>query len=153
MNVSEAKQFFAKVNELDNLPPAGANEQLVREASAALFAAGIADAMDQFTAWQAKDAAHAATKPATADKADWTEVNVASLPDAVQKLYAAKRTADKASQTAREAFEKATIAAVKPRAGKVLRFGYRFGKLSVAWVNEDDAAKRTSTGAVSLSDL
>jgi hypothetical protein len=153
MNVSEAKQFFAKVNELDNLPPAGADEQLVREASAALFAAGIADAMDQFTAWQQKSAAAAAAKPAAEAKADWTEINVQSLPDAVQKLYAAKRTADKASQTAREAFEKATIAAVKPRAGKVLRFGYRFGKLSVAWVNEDDAAKKTSKGAVSLSDL
>jgi hypothetical protein len=152
MNVSEAKQFFAKVNELDNLPPVTADEATVREAFDEIFKAGVSSAMDDFTKWQQKSDAAAAAKPATADKADWTEVNVASLPDAVQKLYAAKRTADKASQTAREAFEKATIAAVKPRAGKVLRFGYRFGKLSVAWVDES-SEKKTSKGAVSLSDL
>ena len=154
MDVSQAKQFFAKCNEADGLPPAGADEQLIREASAALFAAGVSDAMDRFTQWQAKQVAAAASKPAKAEaaKADWIQIDESKLTPEQAKLYAAKRTADKAAQAARETFEKAVVASVKPRSGKVLRFGYRFGKLSVAWV-EEEAGSKPSKGAVALSDL
>ena len=155
MDKAQAQQFFAKCNEADGLPPAGADEQLIREASAAMFAAGVSDAMDKFTAWQAKQAAAAAaSKPAKAEaaKADWIQIDESKLTPEQAKLYAAKRTADKAAQAARETFEKAVVASVKPRSGKVLRFGYRFGKLSVAWV-EEEAGSKPSKGAVALSDL
>lgn len=153
MDKAQAQQFFAKCNESDGLPPAGADEQLIREASAALFASGVSDAMDRFTQWQAKQSAAQASKPAAAAaKADWIQIDESKLTPEQAKLYAAKRTADKAAQAARETFEKAVVASVKPRAGKVLRFGYRFGKLSVAWVDEETGSK-PSKGAVSLADL
>ena len=107
------------------------------------------------TQWQAKQVAAQASKPAKAEaaKADWIQIDESKLTPEQAKLYAAKRTADKAAQAARETFEKAVVASVKPRAGKVLRFGYRFGKLSVAWIDEDASTSKTSKGAVSLADL
>jgi hypothetical protein len=53
--VQQAKEFFAKTNEQDGLPPVGADAKTVLEAAQALFTSGAKDAMDRFLSWQAKD--------------------------------------------------------------------------------------------------
>ncbi len=67
---------------------------------------------------------------------DWLKLDPNDMPANLQKLYAAKQAADKAAREARETFEAsycgALVAAKAMPEGRVARFGYNFGQLSVA---------------------
>jgi hypothetical protein len=140
MNVSEAKQFFAKVNELDNLPPVTADEATVREAFAEIFKAGVSNAMDQFTAWQQKSAA--AVKAAAPSDADakyytknkagetilkWFPVDVKAASEEAQLLYAEFQAANKKAAELRVAFDQALIDGTPVPPGRSIEVGHRFG--------------------------
>jgi len=86
-------------------------------------------------------------------EAAWVEVDTSNLPPEVALAYAVKKEADEAAKNARLAFEAAFTATVKPRPGKHLVFGYRWGKLSASW--QDGEAKAATSGGkrVSFSDL
>lgn len=67
---------------------------------------------------------------------DWQEIDTNTLPDNVKKLYLALQNANAASRKARDAFElafsEAWVAKGKLPKETNAKFGYYFGKLSVA---------------------
>jgi hypothetical protein len=77
-----------------------------------------------------------------ANKTDlvWLSVNVESLPADLQRKFAAHRKAADEAQNAKRAFEAAFITAArkgkKVGASESFAFGYRFGKLAVAVVED-----------------
>jgi hypothetical protein len=140
VNVSEAKQFFSKVNELDNLPPVTADEATVREAFAEIFKAGVSNAMDEFNKWTTKrDTAVAAKGPKAEDakyytknKAGetilkWFPVDVKAASDEAQLLYAEFQAANKKAAELRVAFDQALIDGTPVPVGRSIEVGHRFG--------------------------
>jgi hypothetical protein len=87
-------------------------------------------------------------------KGDWTEVDPGSLPAQLSKPYTDYLAARKLAADKREAFEALFKTALKGRvpAGKKAVFGYNFGKLSMAIV-EDDTPTTVSRKAVSFANL
>lgn len=87
-------------------------------------------------------------------KGDWTEIDPATLPAQLSKPYNEYLAARKLAADKREAFETAFKTALKGRipAGQKAVFGYNFGKLSMAVV-EDDKPSTASKKAVSFSAL
>lgn len=65
----------------------------------------------------------------------WTNVDVTELPETLVSLYDDYKAAQRLASEHRAAFEAAMIKAAAPRTppGKSLVFGYKFGKLSIAW--------------------
>lgn len=67
---------------------------------------------------------------------DWQEIAPETLPDNVAKLYKALQNANAAARKARDAFElafsEAWVAKGKLPKERNAKFGYYFGKLSVA---------------------
>lgn len=82
-------------------------------------------------------------------KADWVELDVATLDASDRTAYETYKAQYKVMREARERFEEG-MQIMAPE-GKRLVFGYNFGKLSCAVV--DDDAKPKAKGAVSLSQL
>ena len=64
----------------------------------------------------------------------WTEVKVGELPEEIQREYAASKGAYREYKGKKQTFEQAMQAHVADRLapGMELKFGYNFGKLSVA---------------------
>ena len=64
----------------------------------------------------------------------WTNVNVEELPEALRDLYTESKEAYKAYKIARDAFENAMQVGYGDHLpdNSELKFGYNFGKLSVA---------------------
>lgn len=85
--------------------------------------------------------------------AAWTEINPASLPTEIGAKHAAYKTAYQAMKDARQAFEDAMEAAAELPQGKRMIFGYNFGKLSVAVVDDDRKAKAAPKGSLNLADF
>ncbi len=79
----------------------------------------------------------------------WQEIDPASLPEAQGGLYQEYKAQYRAMKEAREAFE-ASFAPAAP-AGKRFVFGYNFGKLSMALV-EDDRKPAQPKATLSLQD-
>lgn len=62
----------------------------------------------------------------------WTEIEPSELPVECQVLYAEYKAAYKAMKAAREAFEAQGRASIPAAEGMEIKFGYNFGKLSIA---------------------
>lgn len=82
--------------------------------------------------------------------ANWQTLDPASLPAPVAKQYANYKSAYVEMKAERTAFEEAMRQLAPAPAGKRLVFGYNFGKLSVALV-DDDAKPAKPSGTLSLS--
>lgn len=83
----------------------------------------------------------------------WKQVDVAGLGADAVKLWEAKRKADAAAKVEREAFEthvRGLVAANVPQ-GKRLAMGYRFGKFSVALVEDDKPAAKAAAKPLTLT--
>lgn len=78
----------------------------------------------------------------------WVEIDPATLSEAEQAAYQAYKLAYKVMKEKRDAFE----ASMQTRApqGKVLKFGYNFGKLSVALDDKPVTATTKAQGRQSL---
>lgn len=70
-------------------------------------------------------------------EANWVEIDPSTLHDYEAQAYAGYKQAYKDMKTAREVFESRMQAAAGLPEGKRLVFGYNFGKLSVAIVDDD----------------
>lgn len=85
------------------------------------------------------------------DKADWQELDPASLPAHCATAYADYKAKYREMKANRDSFEQAMQAGVP--AGHRMVFGYRFGKLSVAIVKAEDAPKpKAQVARKSLAD-
>lgn len=89
-----------------------------------------------------------AKQPATA--ANWQTIDPTSLPAPIAKQYARYKEAYVEMKAERNAFEQAMRDLAPATPGKRLVFGYNYGKLSVALV-DDDAKPTSAKGALSLS--
>mgnify|MGYP001544523157 FL=1 len=85
----------------------------------------------------------------------WNEVDTASLSKELGAKYEAYKVAQREAATLRTAFESAVNDAAGLPEGKKLVFGYRFGKLSAAIVDDDGKgkAKVATPAKLSLSDF
>lgn len=84
--------------------------------------------------------------------ATWTQIDTDSLPANVAKAYADYKTAYAAMKAERLAFETMLAAMLAVPTGKRAVFGYNFGKLSIAIV-DDTAKPKAASSAVSLASL
>lgn len=87
------------------------------------------------------------------EKATWITIDPASLPTSIAKQYDNYKEAYKEMKAERTAFEEALSSALSPPKGKRVVFGYNFGKLSIAIVDDDTKAAAKPSGAVSLASL
>ena len=83
--------------------------------------------------------------------AQWIEIDPSTLTGDAAKHYHAYKAIYKQMKEAREAFEGEMNELADCPAGKRLVFGYNFGKLSVAMVEDDRKAKTKTACAQSLS--
>jgi hypothetical protein len=88
----------------------------------------------------------------TATAATWTQIDIDSLPAALAEQYANYKSAYAEMKSERKAFEDALAARLSVPQGKRVVFGYNFGKLSIAIVDDDKPAAKASS-AVSLASL
>lgn len=88
-----------------------------------------------------------AKSPSTAN---WQTIDPATLPTQIAKQYANYKAAYVEMKAERKAFEDAVIAMLTIPTGKRAVFGYNFGKLSLALV-DDEAKPATAKGSLSLS--
>lgn len=80
----------------------------------------------------------------------WVNIDPATLSPEMQKAYEAYKAAYRAMKEQRDLFERMMNA--QAPVGKVMKFGYNFGKLSVALdIAPVAAAPKASTGVQSLS--
>ena len=92
----------------------------------------------------------AVAKPEPAPAAVWNNIDPASLPEDLAKLYYAYQQAQAKASDARKLFESECNEAFDCGKGNRLAFGYKFGKLSVALVPD---APRASASAKSLTAI
>lgn len=83
-------------------------------------------------------------------KADWVQVDPATLSTAQQAAYEAYRVLRRQAAAARDAFE-ATMQENVPE-GERMVCGYNFGKLSVALVPDERAKPKAKASTLSLAD-
>lgn len=87
-------------------------------------------------------------------KLQWLTVEPSELPAGVRKAYEAYQRANEVSKEAREAFEASFTAAMhKNKAvpvGKMPRYGYKWGKLAVAFDNAMATGKSNKPGKFSM---
>lgn len=69
----------------------------------------------------------------------WQEIDPSALPPVALEAYVAYKAAYKAAKQAKQTFEESVIANADLPAGKTLKFGYNFGRLSIALA--DDTTK------------
>lgn len=83
--------------------------------------------------------------------ANWVNIDIDSLPLDTKDAYAAYKAAYQAMKNARGKFEE-RMAMDIPQ-GQRMIFGYNFGKLSVAVVEDDRKAPKAKATTQSLSDF
>lgn len=88
----------------------------------------------------------------TKTAATWTQIDINSLPADIAKAYSVYKTSYAAMKEARLHFETKLAHVLDTPQGKRAVFGYNFGKLSIAIVDDDKPATK-ATSAVSLSTL
>lgn len=89
---------------------------------------------------------------ATTSTATWTQIDIDTLPAEIKAGYDSYREAYAEMKRIRKGFEDSLADCITTPAGKRVVFGYNFGKLSVAIV-DDTAKPKASTNAVSLATL
>jgi hypothetical protein len=83
----------------------------------------------------------------------WSEINPDTLPEALMVAYADYKEQYRVMKAARLRFEEnMQIAAALPQ-GKRMVFGYNFGKLSVAIVDDDRKPAKATPAKQSLADF
>lgn len=85
--------------------------------------------------------------------ATWVELDPASLADDVQVAYRGYKDAYAVMKAQRLAFETMLANAAEVPAGKRMVFGYNFGKLSVAIVDDDRKPAKATPAKQSLADF
>lgn len=88
----------------------------------------------------------------TKTDAVWQNIDTETLPTTIGDAYRAYKDAYKDMKEARSEFEGRITKAIDPAKGKRVIFGYNFGKLSVAVV-DDDKPRAKPSFSVSLSAL
>ncbi len=84
--------------------------------------------------------------------ATWTQIDTESLPANIAAAYAGYKDAYATMKRARTMFETELAGVLSVPTGKRAVFGYNFGKLSIAIVDDDKPATK-ATSAVSLASL
>lgn len=97
-----------------------------------------------------KPRAVSAPAPSAPASPVWDNIDPATLPEDLAKLYYAYQKAQSIATEARRLFESETNEAFDAGPGNRLAFGYKFGKLSVAIVPD---APRISKNARILSEI
>ena len=82
----------------------------------------------------------------------WTNIDPTTLSADAQKLFNGYKEAYRLASDRRKAFEAQVIADHKLPTATTLKFGYRFGKLSVAVAPADAPAKPERSAKLSLAD-
>lgn len=85
-------------------------------------------------------------------EANWVELSVDTLDTQAQEAYKAYKDAYAAMKAKRTAFEDYLQATAGLPEGKRMIFGYNFGKLSVAIVDDDRKPAKAKPAKLSLSD-
>lgn len=83
----------------------------------------------------------------------WNEIDPASLDVDAGKLYAGLKAARKVAAEAKAAFEEHMNVANDVPEGMRLVFGYNFGKLSIAVVEDDRKPKRVAPAKQTLAEF
>lgn len=83
--------------------------------------------------------------------ANWQTLDPATLPTPIAKQYERYKAAYREMKAERESFETAMREQAAAPTGKRLVFGYNFGKLSVALVDDTGTTVTTGKAALSLS--
>lgn len=83
----------------------------------------------------------------------WQDIDVSTLSDTAQIAYEDYKTAQRKAASLRAEFEQAVIDGLPIPTGKRMVFGYRFGKLSAALVEDDRKAKKATQARGSLADF
>jgi hypothetical protein len=86
-------------------------------------------------------------------EATWVQVDPASLPEQAQELYADYVTKRRLAGAAKAVFEQHMNVVGELPAGKRLVFGYNFGKLSVAVVDDDRKPAKSAQPKLSLAEF
>lgn len=88
-----------------------------------------------------------------AKDAEWMTIDASTLSPAIAKAYAEYKEAYRMAKALREDFEKAMSDAAGLNGGKRLIFGYNFGKLSIAVVDDDRKPSKAKQSTLSLADF
>lgn len=83
----------------------------------------------------------------------WTEIKPDTLPTEINAAYAAYKEMYRQMKAQRQAFEAMVSEAAALPEGKRMVFGYNFGKLSVAIVDDDRKPAKNTPAKQSLSDF
>lgn len=89
----------------------------------------------------------------TKTDAVWNTIDAETLPTAIADAYRAYKDSYKDMKEMRLEFETLISKAIDPAKGKRVIFGYNFGKLSVAVVDDDKPKSKSASSAVALSAL
>lgn len=84
--------------------------------------------------------------------ANWVEIDAGELEASLKSAYDCYKLAYREMKALREAFERAMAEAAQVPVGKRMVFGYNFGKLSVAIV-DDDRKPSSAKPKLSLADF
>lgn len=84
-------------------------------------------------------------------EANWVNIDIDTLHDEARNAYDAYKAAYRAMKAAREAFE--GVMSEDIPSGQRMIFGYNFGKLSVAVVEDDRKAAKPKAQTQSLSQF
>lgn len=86
-------------------------------------------------------------------EATWINIDVASLTDGQRMAYEEYKAAQRKAAALREAFEESITDTANVSAGMRMVFGYRFGKLSAAIVQDERKPSKAKQATASLSDF
>jgi len=85
--------------------------------------------------------------------AQWMDIDVGTLSAEAQAAYSEYKDAQRKAAALREMFEQTAVAGMTMPQGKRMVFGYRFGKLSAALVDDDRKTSKPKQAKGSLSDF
>ena len=83
----------------------------------------------------------------------WTEINPETLPEQIKHAYDYYKEMYREMKEQRQCFEKAMADTAELPTGKRMIFGYNFGKLSVAIVDDDRKPAKATPAKQSLADF
>jgi hypothetical protein len=93
------------------------------------------------------------TNMAKDNTAVWSEINPDTLPAEIAQAYALYKEMYREMKAQRTAFETMLASAASVPDGKRVIFGYNFGKLSVAIVDDDRKPAKATPAKQSLADF
>ncbi len=86
-------------------------------------------------------------------EAQWQDIDVNTLSVEAQVAYNEYKEAQRKAASLRAMFEQTIVESLPIPAGKRMVFGYRFGKLSAALVEDDRKTKAPKQAKGSLADF